>query len=38
MKHILTIAITLCVVLVPLPPKRGDGSKVKFVPVVEAVQ
>ena len=30
MKRVL-FALTLCLALVPLPPKRGDGSPVKYV-------
>ena len=37
MKRLLAslMALAICVAVVPLPPKRGDGTKVKYVPVID---
>jgi hypothetical protein len=37
MKRLLAslMAVAICVAVVPLPPKRGDGHKVRYVPVVD---
>jgi hypothetical protein len=29
------MALAICVAVVPLPPKRGDGHKVRYVPVID---
>lgn len=31
----LVLVLCLCVAVVPLPPKRGDGAPVKYVPVTQ---
>lgn len=37
MRSILSLALAICIAgYVPLPPRRGDGSPVKYVPYVKA--